>query len=421
MVAAGARRRTPLSGAVETVRILRLAAGGDGVGNLADGRTVFVPRTAPGDLATLVDVRRAKRFARARLSHLPEASPSRVDPPCPHYTRDECGGCQLQHLGYPTQLEARGSFVGDALRKLAGLSVPDPSVEPADTVLGYRTKLTLSARGRHIGLHKYGRPGEVFDLEWCHITAAPLNQLWQAVRRRRTLLPAGLDRVVLRLDRAGGRHLLARVVGSRVWAGAKDLAGALVNDGTPASLWWQPENGAARVVAGDRHGAGHVDVFEQVNPAMAHRARLFAVDRMGAMDAATVWDLYAGVGDTTVLLSERGGQVHSVEREQRAVDHAKMTGPPAHRHAGLAELAIETLPDPELVIANPPRVGMDPRVPAVLIDRAPRRIVYISCDAATLARDITRLAPAYRLVETRCFDLFPQTAHIETVAILERA
>ena len=101
------------------VRILRLAAGGDGVGKLPDGRTVFVPRTAPGDLVELARVREQRRFARARAGRLVEAGAHRVTPRCPHYLKDECGGCQLQHLSSDAQREARRSFVGEALRRLA--------------------------------------------------------------------------------------------------------------------------------------------------------------------------------------------------------------------------------------------------------------------------------------------------------------
>jgi 23S rRNA (uracil1939-C5)-methyltransferase len=402
------------------VRVLRLAAGGDGVAKLPDGRTVFVPRTAPGDLAELTAVQSAKRFARARLARLVEFSRDRVDPPCPHYTRDECGGCQLQHVGYSAQLEARRSIVGEALRRLARVQVPDPTIEPAEAVFGYRTKLTLAARGGRIGLRKYGRADAIFDLERCHITASPLNQLWHSVRAARRLLPLGLDQLVLRLDQAGERHLLTRVTGGRRLSAAEDLARSLTDAGTHASVWWQPDEGPPQLVAGHRGTTPPAGVFEQIHPAMAQRARAFAVERLGAVEGALVWDLYGGVGDTTALLARAGARVHSVELDPRAVAYAERTGVSAARHAGRAESLVGTLPDPELVIVNPPRTGMDARVPATLLDRRPRRIVYISCDPATLARDVGRLAAEYRLVEARCFDLFPQTAHVETVAVLER-
>ena len=149
------------------VRILRLAAGGDGVGKLPDGKTVFVPRTAPGDLVELMGLKDHQRFARARPGRLLEASPHRVEPRCPHYVRDECGGCQLQHLDYDAQLETRRSLVGDAIRRVGKREVSDPPIVPANQIYEYRTKLTLhvAAGGKRIGLHPYQRPDQVFELD----------------------------------------------------------------------------------------------------------------------------------------------------------------------------------------------------------------------------------------------------------------
>ncbi|MBA3658767.1 MAG: 23S rRNA (uracil(1939)-C(5))-methyltransferase RlmD, partial [Gemmatimonadales bacterium] len=193
------------------LEILRLAAGGDGVGRLEDGRMVFVPRTAPGDLMTPAMLRTHRRFARARLGELLQPGPDRVEPRCPHYTRDSCGGCQLQHLSLPAQLEARRGFVGDALRRLARFDVADPVIEPAPEAFDYRTRITLAVAsgGRRIGLHPLERPDDVFDLRWCHITVPSLMRLWQLVSAQRRLLPKGLEQLVFRLDRQGGRHLVA--------------------------------------------------------------------------------------------------------------------------------------------------------------------------------------------------------------------
>ncbi|HEU5170729.1 MAG TPA: hypothetical protein VFU46_09330 [Gemmatimonadales bacterium] len=401
------------------VRIVRLAAGGDGVGRLADGRTVFVPRTAPGDLVRLRDVRPAKRFARARIDRVLEPGPDRAPPPCPHYVRDECGGCQLQHLTLAAQLEARRGFVGDALRRLARLDLPDPPIEPAPAPLAYRAKLTLAARHRRIGLHPYGRPDLVFDLERCYIAAGPLQQLWTAARGLRDLLPSNLAQLVLRLDRAGGKHLVARVHGTHVWTSAGELARRLADVGAPATLWWEPEGGSARVLAGAAVAGPHVAVFEQVHPAMGDRVRDFAIAQLGEVAYRRVWDLYAGIGETTARLAAAGAEVESVELDRRAVAYSE-AGPPARRHAGRVEELLPRLPDPELVITNPPRIGMEARAIAELARRSPARIVYVSCDPATLARDIVRLGPRYRPGTVRCFDLFPQTAHVETVAVLER-
>jgi 23S rRNA (uracil1939-C5)-methyltransferase len=404
---------------VTALRVLRLAAGGDGVGRLDDGRAVFVPRTAPGDLAELAELRSHKRFARARVGRLLESSADRVTPRCPHYVADDCGGCQLQHLAPEAQREARRGFVGDALRRLARRQVADPDLVAADREFDYRTKITLalSPDGRRIGLHPYDRPERVFDLEWCHITVPDLMALWQVLRRLRSRFPPRLQGVVLRLDRAGGRHVVFRTAPGEVWSGGRALAAELSRREQPATLWWQSGDGAARAMAGAGE-AFPATVFEQVNPGMGDRVRAHAIERLGPVAGRRVWDLYAGIGETTSALVEAGGQVESVESDRRAVAEAERRGPPARRHAARVEEVLAELRPPELVITNPPRTGMDAAVPAALARLSPERVVYISCDPATLARDLARL-PGYRLTGLRAFDLFPQTAHVESVAVLE--
>lgn len=401
------------------VRILRLAAGGDGVGKLPDGKTVFVPRTAPGDLVEVAELREHKRFARARLARLIEASPHRVDPRCPHYLQDECGGCQMQHVNYEAQLLSRRTFVGDALRRLGKRDVADPPIAPAAQIYDYRTKLTLhvSDDGSRIGLHRYGRADQIFDLQWCHITVPELMKLWQAMRALRPFLPPRLVQVVLRLDRSGGRHVVIRVGTGEVWTGFDQLRRELDSRGTPATIWYQPEGGAPRAVAGTAE-AFPATVFEQVHPEMGDRVRSFAVDQLGDVAGRHLWDLYAGIGETTAQLLARGATVESVELDRRAVAEAEARGSAARRHTGRVEDMLGKLHRPDLVIANPPRTGMDERVSAELNRLAPSRIVYISCDPATLARDLQRLE-RLRLALVQAFDLFPQTTHVESVAVLE--
>lgn len=406
---------------MSAVRILRIAGGGDGVGKLEDGRTVFVPRSAPGDLVELGQVREQRRYARARVARLLEPSPDRVVPRCPHYVQDECGGCQLQHLAAPAQREARRTIVGDALRRIARLEAADPEVVPAPEEFDYRTKITLHVEegGRRIGLHPLERADVVFDLVRCHITTPELMALWAEVARRRALLPRGLRQIVLRLDRGEGRHVVLVTSDEAPWEGAAFLARELEAAGVAATLWQQPQGGEARALG----AAGRpfpASVFEQVHPAMGDRVRAHAVAALGEVRGRHVWDLYAGIGETTAILAGAGASVESVESDPSAVAEAEARGPAAARHVGRAERVVGRLRAPDLVITNPPRTGMDERVTVALATAAPQRIVYVSCDPATLARDITRLA-GYRLRSALAFDLFPQTAHVETVAVLERA
>jgi 23S rRNA (uracil1939-C5)-methyltransferase len=389
------------------------------VGKLPDGKTVFVPRTAPGDLIELGEIRQHKRFARARLARLIEASAERVEPRCPHYLADECGGCQVQHINYETQLRSRSALVGDALRRLARQEVPDPPIAPSTKTYDYRTKVTLhvSSDGRKIGLHRYGRPDQLFDLKWCHITVPELMELWQDLRALRPLLPPDLAQVVLRMDRTGGRHVVLRIGPGEVWSGFEELRRELTRRNISATIWYQPEGGAPRAIAGAGE-AFPATVFEQVNPEMGDRVRSFAVQQLGDIAGCRVWDLYAGIGETTMQLISLGATVESVELDRRAVAEAEARGPAARRHVGRVEDVLREMHPPDMVIVNPPRTGMDERVTAALTRLAPRRVVYISCDPATLARDLQRM-DRLRLVSVQAFDLFPQTSHVETVALLE--
>jgi 23S rRNA (uracil1939-C5)-methyltransferase len=384
---------------------------------------VFVPRTAPGDEVDIEVTERGRRFARGRLLRVSRPGPSRVEPRCPHYERDRCGGCQWQHVSAAAQLEAKRAIVGDALRRIARLEVEDPAIAAAPHPWRYRTKLTLHAQDHRIGLHPYDAPTEVFDLEDCHITRARLVEFWAAVRACRALLPAGLEGVVLREDRRGDLHLVAMAADSKPWD-ARPLLAALRTPGV--NLWWRPRGGAPRVVAGDRAGFPAL-AFEQSNPELAHQIRQEAVEALGVVSGSVVWDLYGGVGDTARLLAERGARVFSVDADRSAVRWARQQLASLEAItwiAGRVEESLHRLPEPDAVLVNPPRAGLAARVSAALQDWGSRhpgaRLAYISCDPATLARDVARM-PAFRLAAIRAYDLFPHTSHVEALAVLVQA
>jgi len=431
--------------AATAVTIERLANGGDGVGRLADGRAVFVPRSAAGDVLQLGQVRRYARYARARIAMVVQSGPGRVEPACPHYTADDCGGCQLQHLEPRVQLDAKRAMVAEALSRIGRLEVEVPPVIAAAENWGYRTRVSLAlAPGRrHAGFHPLDQPTRVFPLQHCRIAAPALMALWEGLRTQLHLLPPDAIQLLLRLDHEGTCHVVVRARGDKPWSRPAALRERLQAAGVVATIWWHPEAGAARVVAGDTE-AFPATVFEQVHPAMGDRVREFALAGLGPVAGAHVWDLYAGIGETTDRLAAAGATVESVELDRRAVDVSErrsrlgvalpeVSQRPAPsgvlRHSGKVEDLLTQLRAPAAVIANPPRAGLAPEVIAALLGRRPGRLAYVSCDPATLARDLSRLCaapgeaspagPGYRLVGIQPFDLFPQTAHVETVAILE--
>jgi 23S rRNA (uracil1939-C5)-methyltransferase len=406
----------------DLVTITRIAVGGEGVGRLSDGRVVFVPRTAPGDRIRLREgtLHRHRNFARAELGEIVEAGPGRVAPPCPHYVHDHCGGCQLQHLAYDEQLKAKRAIVGDTLRRIGKLDLPEPEIVEALEEWRYRAKISMEAKALAVGLHPYDRSNFVFPLADCHITDFRLMALWRALRIRLALLPQPLTRLTLRLDREGRRHIIAESAGEP-WLNAEDLRGALVGtvDGEVV-CWWQPVDGAARVVAGPATGFP-ATAFEQVNSGMGIITRRWAVEQLGDVRSQTVWDLYGGIGDTAALLVERGASVVSVDADEKAVSWGRARLPAARFIAARAEDVLPSLPVPHAVVVNPPRAGLHWDVSLRLTSDPVPKLVYISCDPATLARDLQRLNINYVVKEVRAFDLFPQTAHVETVAVLEAA
>jgi len=407
------------------VHIHAIATGGDGVGRLADGVTIFVPRTAPGDVVEIDVTERHPRWARGRLRRVVESSPLRAVPVCPHYEGDACGGCQLQHLAPEAQRAAKGTIVRDVVARVGRRPLDVPEVVPAPAPWHYRSKVTLAVAGDggRIGFHRYDQPSSVFDLEDCPLAMEPLTALLRGLRAARTRLPPGATQVVLRLDREGGAHVV--VLGGEAPWDARPFAAVLP---APApAVWWQPADGAVRAVAGT-DSAFPVLAFQQVNPVLADRIRRDATAWLEGPHGVVAWDLYGGVGDNARLLAAAGATVWSVDADRSAIAWAERqpvpNSTPATYIAGRVEEVLHWLPEPDLVLLNPPRGGVARRVTQVLerFGQAGRvrRMAYVSCDPATLARDLTRL-PSYQLRRVTAYDLFPQTAHVEALALLETA
>ncbi|MFI5255880.1 MAG: class I SAM-dependent RNA methyltransferase [Gemmatimonadales bacterium] len=399
------------------VEIAAVAAGGEGVGRI-DSMAVFVPRTAPGDVA-IVSLVRAKRFARGTLTSLLVSSPLRVEPTCLHYTQDRCGGCQLQHLSYAAQLEAKGRIVGDSLRRIGRRPVENPIVEPSDGQWRYRQKLTLHVRnsgaGWVAGLHPYDDPEAVFDLHECPITDDRVLAVWAELRTAFDRLPAeGALRVAVQLMEGGASVV---VEGGRLWRAPESLLDRMAS---LVELWWRPEGGRRRLVASrtveSRRGAS----FAQVNAGVAVRLQEYVLGLARAHHPDRVVDAYAGTGATAIPLAADGREVVAIELDRAAAEYLRgKLGAPSTAIAGRVEDHTRALLAADVVLLNPPRAGVDARVTEALqtARRLPRAVIYTSCDPATLARDLGRL-PAYRLASVRAYDMFPQTAHVETVCEL---
>ena len=400
------------------VAIDSIAAGGDGVGR-ADGRVVFVPRSAPGDLAR-VRLEEKGRFARGEIIEVLRAAGERVDPPCQHYTRDRCGGCQLQHLSYDAQLAAKGKIIVETLARIGKRTVTLGDVRPSARPWRYRRKLTLALRWRResgwiAGLHPYDAPDAVFALGDCPITDERVVDIWKAILAESRLFPrVPRLRGAVRLLDEGASFVLE---GGRHWNEGRALLDAVPE---LRAVWWAPEESRPRLVAQRDERATTGASFAQVNVAVGEALHDHVVARVASYSPASVVDAYAGTGDTAVRFAQSGARVTAIELDRDAAEFAATRlSAPSRSVRGKVEDHIAAALPADVVVVNPPRSGVDARVAEALQQAAPapRAVIYVSCDPATLARDLTRM-PRYRVASTIAFDMFPQTAHVETVCEL---
>ncbi len=407
-----------MSAELTTLEITSIAAGGDGVAR-HEGLVVFVPRTAPGDRVR-ARVRAKGRFARGVLVEVEHAGAGRVTPACAHYERDRCGGCQLQHLSLDAQRAAKAHMVQDAFARIGKRTVPLPVVLGAGDQWRYRRKLTVALRrlanGWRAGLHRAGAPDDVFALEDCLITDQGIAAAFRVVLSQGAdLLPRVPSlRASIRRD---GDDLLLVIEGGMQWQEGKAFAAAVT---AVSATWWVNDDGRRRLLLDRRGreeaGASFVQVNAEVAAALAARVEALVM----AHAPATVIDGYAGTGDVAVALAKCGVQVTAVEldADASAVCAARLGAPSRALPAKVEDVLAGLLPA-HVVLLNPPRAGVDAAVTAALAacNPKPRAIIYVSCDPATLARDVSRL-PGWRVSALDCYDMFPQTAHVETVCEL---
>lgn len=433
-----------------SVDVDSIAAGGDGVTREPGGRVLFVPRTAPGDRVRVRITEERGSWGRARAVELLASGPDRIGAPCVYY--DGCGGCQLQHLSAHAQRAAKRRVVADALQRIGRRSAPVEPTLAAGPEFGYRNRVTFTLRrgtgGRIVaGYHRFDVPGELLDVERCPLAEPAIQDAWAALRERwgddASLLPAGPElRLTLRASSSG-------LVGLVVQGGLADrpgqpaaVAGAF--EGL-ATYHWVPDRGPRRRLGGDdtlpERWAGldlrlRPEAFVQVNREVSDAMDRHLDGRAGSLSGRRVLDLYAGVGVRAIRWAEAGAAVTAVDaaqdgiatgreaaarrgREPAGQSDGPAAGQVAFRRARVEDCLEELLPA-DLVVVNPPRAGLSRSVTRKLAEGGVSTLAYVSCDPATLARDLARLGEGWRAASVQPFDAFPQTAHVETIVWLER-
>jgi 23S rRNA (uracil1939-C5)-methyltransferase len=441
----------PRRGAELELRIDSLAYGGAGVAR-TDGYVVFVRDAVPGDRVRALVTKSKRHYAEGRAVELLEPSPDRI-PPRAHHP-----GAPWQVLPYERQLEAKSAQVDDALRRIGRLDgfALEP-IEPAVEQWRYRNKLEYSFgaddQGQLVcGFHAPGSFDRIEPVEDCLLASERGNAVREQVLAwcraeglsawdRRTH-EGMLRNLVVREGRRTGQ-IQVRLVTSPGALRAEALAGAVDCDGL---LWTQADalgettaGGDTRVLAGSAELEEELgdlrlqisfEAFFQTNTEMAERLYAIAAEYAGLRGWEKVFDLYCGIGTLGLALAPRAGELWGLEVVEAAVADAienarRNDVEHAHFFAGDVRLALRELVEragrPDVVVVDPPRAGLSKKVVRRIIEAAPRRLVYVSCNPTTLAPNAAQLVEAgWALRRVRPVDMFPQTPHIECVALLER-
>lgn len=394
--------------APETIELspTTLVAGGDALARDPDGRVVFIPGAIPGERVR-VSLREVKRdFARADLVEIIEASPDRVEPPCPHVSRG-CGGCPWQHIAVDAQRSLRRDIIIDALRRIARIEDPpvQPAVElPADA---YRTSVRLLSES---GTPAYRRSGshDPVTVDSCLVLHPLLAEMLSNARFE------GAKEVEMRAGaRTGERMVVAHPRASRLRLpeGVLSVSTAEVRRGKRVCYHEEAAGRRWQISAGS---------FFQVRPDGADA--LVALVLRAASEARVVTDLYAGVGLFAGALASEDRRVVAVEANRIAAADARKNLAGLDARIVVSDVARYKAVPADLVVADPSRAGLRADGVAAALSAGPARLVVVSCDAAALARDTVLLAAeGYDLTTVTPVDLFPHTAHVECVSIFDRS
>ena len=446
-----------------TLRIERLSSDGSGVAHSADGEAVFVPGTAPGDEARVRIVKDCGRYAFGILDELLTPSPDRIPVDCP--VAGPCGGCSLRHLDYAAELRAKQESVLDAFRRIGGLEVPVLDILPSPEVDRYRNKVQFP-----VGVDKNGAPcigfyagrtHRIVPCPDCKLQPGVLNEIGnalcaffaqQGIRPYDEQSGKGLVRhIFLRRGAHSGQIMVCLVCTRAKLPHAEQLCTVLREQFPAISTILLNVNAKnTNVILGSEnhilYGPGYIEdtlcgvpvrlgplSFYQVNTLAAERLYGVASQYAQLTPDDTLLDLYCGMGTIGLSMADQCRELIGVEIVPEAIESAKANAARmgetvaaksrffcADAGQAATQLAAEGL-HPDIVMLDPPRKGCDEATLSAVVRMAPRRVVYVSCNPATAARDAAWLEKnGYHAEKVQPVDLFPRTKHVETVVLLSK-
>jgi 23S rRNA (uracil1939-C5)-methyltransferase len=396
------------------ILIEKIVHGGDAMGRAPDGRPVFVPFAAPGERIRVEPEESRKGYFRARLLEVLEPAPDRIVPRCRHF--GECGGCQFQHLAYASQVRAKESILREQLIRLGG--IPDVPIRPAivsPNPWNYRNHVQGTPTEKRLGFFRAGSQ-EVLPIDECHLPEPRLWELWN------------------NLDWEPGPGL--RQIGFRagdddemiVFEGEPGMIPEVVVESDVSAAWLDSQGGIFYLAGGPlrfdilgRVFTVSAGSFFQVNTAQIPAIVKTVMEMAEPAKNETALDIYCGTGLFSVFLAERAARVIGIEESASAAADYEINldaSDTVELYAASAEAALEAITaHSDLAVVDPPRSGLSAPAMRALLHAAPGRIVMVSCEMSTLARDARILTRAgYRLTDLAPIDMFPQTSHLETVS-----
>jgi 23S rRNA (uracil1939-C5)-methyltransferase len=397
----------------------KMVAGGDCLGRLPDGRAVFVPFVLPWELVRVELSEEKQRYARAKPVEVLTESPDRIAPRCIHF--GECGGCQYQHLDYAKQITLKADLLRDQFLRIA--HIENPPIQhfvPAPDPWHYRNNVQfhLGKNGELGFIHSDGE--HLLIIEECHLPQPGINALWPQL----DLGPeSGVYRLGIRQDSFDDIMLILE---------GEDSTPPEFSEDIPVSAVYTPPDARLTVLAGDdllvftlleHQFQVSARSFFQVNTVMAEKMIVHLLENLNLTENTHAIELYAGVGAFSAFIAPRVGQLTAIENSGSACHDFAINLDEFDNislYEAQAEDVLPALDTPvDLLIMDPPRSGLAPAVHDALGNLQPKQIAYISCDPATLARDVKRiLSHGYQLQSVTPFDLFPHTAHIESIVLL---
>ena len=416
--------------------IEKLIYGGDGLGRTPDGKAAFVPMVLPGEEVNAAVTEEKPGFVRATAEEILKRSELRIEPGCPYY--GACGGCHYQHASYEAQLGFKRDILRETLRRTAKFDWSGEITTHAGEPWHYRNRTRLRVRTQPefaVGYHRF-HSNDLLPVRVCPISSPLINRaiggLWALAERNG--VPGGAEEIELFANRDDSR-LLLEIYGPIDASEREGFAGAVreaIPEGAGVAFFSGSSTAAAKCDAvigedslsyraGDEEFKVSAGSFFQTNRFLAGR---LAGSVVAGAQGDTALDLYAGVGLFANHLARSFRRVLAVESAPSSaadLEHNAAKNVTGTRSTVEAFLPRAANLNPDLVVLDPPRAGLGEKITGLIAGLRPARIVYVSCDPATLARDLRQLlGTGYRVEEVHLMDMFPQTFHIETVTKLAR-